>query len=139
MAFRSEILMKLDKKGRALLPAAFRDELPADDRSAFVLYHSPNLTGVVNGNSCTGFDTMLDRLRAEFLGSRGLLSMVLDPDFPRTPFAYVRWTESSTGADSTVALETPLLGNRVDRRMLHLLVDGGGADVERAAEDEGEA
>lgn len=46
---------------------------------------------------------------------RGLLSMVLDPDFPRTPFAYVRWTESSTGADSTVALETPLLGNRVDR------------------------
>jgi MraZ protein len=26
-----------------LLPAAFRDELPADDRGAFVLYHSPNL------------------------------------------------------------------------------------------------
>jgi MraZ protein len=80
VAFRSEILMKLDKKGRALLPAAFRDELPADDRSAFVLYHSPNLIGVVNGNSCTGFDTMLDRLRAEFLGSRGLLSVVLDDD-----------------------------------------------------------
>ncbi len=43
MAFRSEILIKLDKKGRVLLPAAFRDELPADDRGAFVLYHSPNL------------------------------------------------------------------------------------------------
>ena len=27
VAFRSEILIKLDKKGRALLPAAFRDEL----------------------------------------------------------------------------------------------------------------
>ena len=42
MAFRSEILIKLDKKGRVLLPAAFRDELPAEDRGAFVLYHSPN-------------------------------------------------------------------------------------------------
>ena len=37
MAFRSEILIKLDKKGRVLLPAAFRDELPAEDRGAFVL------------------------------------------------------------------------------------------------------
>ena len=46
---------------------------------------------------------------------RGLLSMVLDPNFPSTPFAYIRWTESSTGADTTVTLETPLLGNRVDR------------------------
>ena len=59
MAFRSEILIKLDKKGRALLPAAFRDELPTDDRGAFVLYHSPNLPGVVNGNSRSGFDGML--------------------------------------------------------------------------------
>ena len=58
MAFRSEILIKLDKKGRVLLPAAFRDELPADDRGAFVLYHSPNLSGVVNGNSRAGFDAM---------------------------------------------------------------------------------
>jgi glucose/arabinose dehydrogenase len=46
---------------------------------------------------------------------RGLLSMVLHPNFPATPYAYVRWTQSSTGADSTVALEVPLLGNRVDR------------------------
>ena len=30
---------------------------------------------------------------------RGLLSMVLHPNFPATPFVYVRWTESSTGAD----------------------------------------
>ena len=63
VAFRSEILIKLDKKGRALLPAAFRDELPADDRGAFVLYHSPNVAGVVNGNSRAGFDGMLERLR----------------------------------------------------------------------------
>ena len=65
MAFRSEILIKLDKKGRVLLPAAFRDELPSDDRGAFVLYHSPNLAGVVNGNSRAGFDGMLQTLRTE--------------------------------------------------------------------------
>jgi len=46
---------------------------------------------------------------------RGLLSLVLHPNFPSTPFVYVRWTESSTGADSTVISEVPLLGNRVDR------------------------
>ena len=80
MAFRSEILIKLDKKGRALLPAAFRDELPADDRGAFVLYHSPNLPGVVNGNSRLGFDTMLDRLRTEALGAKGSLKAALDDE-----------------------------------------------------------
>jgi len=46
---------------------------------------------------------------------RGLLSLVLHPNFPATPFAYVRWTESSTGADSAAVLQVPLLGNRVDR------------------------
>jgi glucose/arabinose dehydrogenase len=46
---------------------------------------------------------------------RGLLSMVLHPNFPATPFAYVRWTESSTGIDSVVVSEVPLLGNRLDR------------------------
>src|SRR5438874_2550738 len=46
---------------------------------------------------------------------RGLLSLVLHPNFPSTPFVYIRWTESSTGADSTVVTEVPLLGNRVDR------------------------
>lgn len=46
---------------------------------------------------------------------RGLLCLVLHPNFPATPFAYVRWTQSSTGADSTAVSEVPLLGNRVDR------------------------
>jgi hypothetical protein len=46
---------------------------------------------------------------------RGLLSLVLDPGFPATPFVYVRWTESSTGVDTSAVLEVPLLGNRVDR------------------------
>jgi glucose/arabinose dehydrogenase len=46
---------------------------------------------------------------------RGLLSMVLHPNFPTTPFVYIRWTESSTGADSPLAADVPLVGNRVDR------------------------
>ena len=46
---------------------------------------------------------------------RGLLSMALDPAFPATPLAYIRWTESSTGADSGAVADVPLLGNRVDR------------------------
>jgi glucose/arabinose dehydrogenase len=46
---------------------------------------------------------------------RGLLSMVLHPNFPTTRWVYVRWTESSTGADTNVTAETTLLGNRLDR------------------------
>ena len=46
---------------------------------------------------------------------RGLLSMALHPNFPTTPYAYVRWTESSTGADSGAVADVPLLGNRLDR------------------------
>src|SRR5215813_9007397 len=46
---------------------------------------------------------------------RGLLSMALHPNFPAVPFVYVRWTESSTGADSGAVADVPLLGNRVDR------------------------
>lgn len=80
MAFRSEILIRMDKKGRVLLPASFRDELPADDRGAFVLYHSPTIQGLVNGNSRAGFDSMLDRMRAEALGPKGSLKVALDDD-----------------------------------------------------------
>ena len=46
---------------------------------------------------------------------RGLLSVALDPNFPTAPFMYVRWTESSTGADSGAVADVPLNGNRVDR------------------------
>jgi len=46
---------------------------------------------------------------------RGLLGIALHPDFPGVPAVYLRWTESTTGADSTQLSETPLLGNRVDR------------------------
>lgn len=63
-----------------------------------VLQPTPVLDLAVNSNS-----------------ERGLLSMVLHPNFPTTPFVYIRWTESSTGADSTAAADVPLTGNRVDR------------------------
>jgi glucose/arabinose dehydrogenase len=46
---------------------------------------------------------------------RGLLSIVLSPTFEKDNSVYLYWTESSTGADTNVALNTPLLGNRVDR------------------------
>src|SRR5262249_48966345 len=46
---------------------------------------------------------------------RGLLSMVLHPNFPTNPSVFIRWTESSTLADSAVVSEVPLLGNLVDR------------------------
>jgi MraZ protein len=99
VAFRSEILIKLDKKGRVLLPAAFRDELPADDRNAFVLYHSPNLAGVVNGNSRAGFDAMLQRVRAELLGPKGSLKVALD-DEAFDPAGYL------SAAARTISMET---------------------------------
>jgi aldose sugar dehydrogenase len=46
---------------------------------------------------------------------RGLLSAALHPDFPVTPFVYLSWTESSTGEDTNVTSNVPLLGNRIDR------------------------
>ena len=66
---------------------------------------------VVNG---TVQSTVLD-LAVNFASERGLLSIALHPDFPNNPSVYLYWTESSTGADTDVLSETPLLGNRVDR------------------------
>jgi len=45
---------------------------------------------------------------------RGLLGMALHPQFPLVPWVYLYNTESTTGADSNVATQVPLLGNRVD-------------------------
>jgi len=80
VAFRSEILVKLDKKGRVAFPAAFRDELPDGQRDGFVLYRSNTVAGLVNGNSRAGFDGMLARLRAEALGPKASLKAVLDDE-----------------------------------------------------------
>jgi glucose/arabinose dehydrogenase len=66
---------------------------------------------VVNG---VVHSTPLD-LPVNFGSERGLLGIALHPDFPTNPGVYLFWTESSTGADTGVLSETPLLGNRVDR------------------------
>jgi glucose/arabinose dehydrogenase len=58
--------------------------------------------------------TVLD-LAVNFASERGLLGVALHPGFPDTPFVYLYWTESTTGGDTDVLSETPLLGNRVDR------------------------
>ena len=80
---------------------------------AFVLEKaSGQVKRVING--VIGPTPVLD-LAVNSFSERGLLSLVLHPNFPATPYVYIRWTESSTGADSTVASEVPLLGNRVDR------------------------
>jgi glucose/arabinose dehydrogenase len=54
-------------------------------------------------------------LAVNFGSERGLLGMALHPEFPSNPGVYLYWTESTTGADTSVLSETPLLGNRIDR------------------------
>jgi glucose/arabinose dehydrogenase len=66
---------------------------------------------VVNGEVQS---TALD-LAVNSASERGLLGIALHPDFPAVPWVYLYWTDSTTGADSSVLSETPLLGNRVDR------------------------
>jgi glucose/arabinose dehydrogenase len=58
--------------------------------------------------------TVLD-LAVNSASERGLLGIDLHPSFPSIPSVYLYWTESSTGTDSNVLAEVPLLGNRVDR------------------------
>jgi aldose sugar dehydrogenase len=58
--------------------------------------------------------TVLD-LAVNVGSERGLLGIALHPRFPRNPGVYLFWTESTTGADTDVLNQTPLLGNRVDR------------------------
>lgn len=66
---------------------------------------------VVNGAL---HSTVLD-LAVNAGSERGLLGIALHPQFPENPSVYLYWTESSTGADTTVLSQTSLLGNRVDR------------------------
>jgi aldose sugar dehydrogenase len=58
--------------------------------------------------------TVLD-LAVNFASERGALGITLHPDFATNGAVYIYWTESTTGNDSNVLSETPLLGNRVDR------------------------
>ena len=58
--------------------------------------------------------TVLD-LAVNSASERGLLGIALHPNFPKHPWVYLYWTESSTGADSAALADVPLLGNHVDR------------------------
>jgi glucose/arabinose dehydrogenase len=66
---------------------------------------------VVNG----AVDSTVLDLAVNSGSERGLLGVALHPDFPSNPGVYLYWTESTTGSDTTVLANTPLLGNRVDR------------------------
>ncbi len=77
-------------------------------------------------------NTALD-LAVNFASERGLLGIALHPQFPANPGVYLYWTcrtlttptepavptrcsdAEMLGADSSVTLQVPLLGNRVDR------------------------
>jgi glucose/arabinose dehydrogenase len=58
--------------------------------------------------------TVLD-LPVNSASERGLLGIALHPNFPSNPGVYLYWTESTTGMDTGVLNETPLLGSRLDR------------------------
>jgi glucose/arabinose dehydrogenase len=77
------------------------------------------MNGVVMG-------TVLD-LAVNSGSERGLLGIALHSNFPLIPQVYLYWTESTTGADTTVLSETSLLGNRVDR----FVWDGSGLTFDR--------
>ena len=83
-----------------------------DENEMLVLEKSTGrVQRIVNG---TVHSTALD-LAVNFGSERGLLGVALHPDFPRNSGVYLYWTESTTGADTNVLADTPLLGNRVDR------------------------
>jgi glucose/arabinose dehydrogenase len=60
-------------------------------------------------------DSTVFDLAVNFGSERGLLGIALHPEFETNPSVYLYWTESTTGADTDVLSETPVLGNRVDR------------------------
>ncbi len=81
------------------------------DDNYFVLEKA---TGQVKHFSGGSASTVLD-LAVNSASERGLLSIALSPNFAADHAAYLFWTESTSGADSNVLSETPLLGHRVDR------------------------
>ena len=84
--------------------------------------------------------TVLD-LAVNFGSERGLLGIALHPNFPANNGVYLYWTESSSGTDTDVLSETPLLGNRVDRFNwdgTNLTLDANLLRVRALQQDEGQ-
>jgi glucose/arabinose dehydrogenase len=82
------------------------------DNDFFVLEKATGKVQRVTNGVLAG--TVLD-LAVNNGSERGLLGIALHPDFPQNPGVYLYWTESTTGSDTDVLANTPLLGNRVDR------------------------
>src|SRR5687768_14257701 len=72
-----------------------------------VLEKTTGLVKRVTNGAVVG--SVLD-LAVNFASERGLLGVATHPRFPTVPFVYLYWTESSTGADTGVTSEVPLLG-----------------------------
>jgi glucose/arabinose dehydrogenase len=83
-----------------------------DDADILVIEKASGQVKRFTGGAPAG--TVLD-LAVNSSSERGLLGIVTHPQFPAAPWVYLYWTESSTGADSNVAANVPLLGNRIDR------------------------
>lgn len=84
--------------------------LGADD--FFVTEKGTGQVKRVQNGAVTG--VVLD-LAVNSTSERGLLGIALHPQFPQNPGVYLFHTESSTGADSGLVTDVPLLANRVDR------------------------
>lgn len=78
----------------------------------FVLEKATGKVQHVVGETIVG--TALD-LAVNNGSERGLLGIALHPNFATNGQVYLYWTESTTGTDTNVLANTPLLGNRVDR------------------------
>src|SRR5262245_42520786 len=74
---------------------------------------------VINGVvAATRFDFgagPIPNLPVNFASERGLLGIALSPNFRNDHNVYLYWTQSTTGAVSSVLAQVPELGNRVDR------------------------
>jgi aldose sugar dehydrogenase len=83
-----------------------------DDREMLVLEkNTGRVQRIVDG---AVWGPVLD-LAVNFASERGLLGVARHPQFSSNGWIYLYWTESTTGSDTDVLAETPLLGNRVDR------------------------
>src|SRR5688572_27226050 len=82
----------------------------ADDDMLVLEKNTGQVLRVTNGVVA---GTALD-LAVNNASERGLLGIALHPLFPSNPGVYLYWTESSSGADTNILSQTPLLGNRVD-------------------------
>src|SRR3954471_1951731 len=78
----------------------------------FVLEKS---TGQVKRIKDGGAPEVVLDLPVNSASERGLLGIALDKGFKLNGWVYLFWSESTTGADSAVLGEVPLLGNRLDR------------------------